>query len=53
MGFDPRAAVGEVLRSGVGTGQRRPAEPVVDLSPSTRPPARPTRRRLRSVAGST
>ncbi len=52
MGFDPRAAVGEVLRSGVGTGQRRPAEPVVDPEPVDAP-ARPTRRRLRSVAGST
>jgi hypothetical protein len=57
MGFDPRAAVGEALRSGVGTGQRRSAEPVVDPEPvaSTGPvaaPATATRRRLRSVAGS-
>ena len=50
MGFDPRAAVGEALRSGVGTGQRRRAEPV-DPEP-VGPPATPARRRLRSVAGS-
>ena len=51
MGFDPRAAVGEALRSGVGTGQRRRAEPAVDPEP-VGPPATPARRRLRSVAGS-
>lgn len=55
MGFDPRAAVGEALRNGVGTGAaangRR--QPSVEPPPSgqERTPSRPARRRSEGTAG--